>query len=58
MHWCRESARVEVRELAVVFDQAAACSVPLTIANMALVVEGPGQVASRQTWSVSDTFAP
>jgi hypothetical protein len=50
-------ARSEVRELAVVFDQAEGCGVPFTIANMALVVEGPGQVASRQTWSISYTFA-
>ena len=51
-------ARGEVRELAVVFAQAEGCGVPLTIANMALVVEGPGQVASRQTWSVSYAFTP
>ena len=51
-------ARAEVRELAVVFDQADVCGVPLTIANMALVVEGTGQVASRQTWSLSYTLAP
>lgn len=51
-------ARGEMRELAVVFGQAEGCGVPLTIANMALVLEGPGQVASRQTWSLSYTFAP
>jgi hypothetical protein len=49
----------EVREVAVVFDRSDdRCPVPLDIANMALVIEGPGQVASRQTWSITYTFVP
>jgi hypothetical protein len=34
------------------------CGVPTTIATMAAVVEGPVQVASRQTWSIHYTFVP
>lgn len=51
-------ARGETREVAVVFDQSDDCLVPLTIANMAFVVEGPIQVSSRQTWALAYTFAP
>jgi hypothetical protein len=51
-------ARAETREIVVVFDQADNCGVPLTIANMALVVEGTIEVSSRQTWSLAYTFAP
>lgn len=50
-------ARGETREVAVVFDQSDDCGVPLTIANMAFVVEGPIQVSSRQTWSLAYAFA-
>ena len=39
-------------------DQADNCSTPTTIATMALVVEGPIQVSSRQTWSLHYVFAP
>ena len=39
-------------------DQADRCGTPTTIATMALVVEGPIQVSSRQTWSLRYTFAP
>lgn len=51
-------ARGETRELSIVFDQSDNCPIPLTIATMAVVVEGPAQVASRRTWTVSYTFAP
>lgn len=51
-------ARGETREVAVVFDQSDDCLVPLTIANMAFVAEGPIQVSSRQTWALAYTFAP
>ncbi|MCL4848638.1 MAG: hypothetical protein KJ066_18990 [Acidobacteria bacterium] len=51
-------ARGEARELALVFDRADACPVPLTIATLAVVVEGPVQVASRRTWRVTYTFVP
>lgn len=51
-------ARGETRDVAVVFDQSDDCLVPLTIANMALVVEGPAEVSSRQTWSLAYTFVP
>jgi len=50
--------RRETRQLALVFDRSDTCGVPLTIATMALVVEGPVQVASRRTWRVTYTFAP
>lgn len=42
----------------VVFDDADVCSTPLTIANMAAVVEGTVEIASRQEWSLRYTFAP
>jgi hypothetical protein len=51
-------ARGETREVVVVFDQPDNCGVPTDIANMALVVEGPIEVSSRQTWSLAYTFAP
>ena len=44
------------RNIVITFDQFDACGVPLTIANMALVVEGTVQVASRQEWSINYTF--
>jgi hypothetical protein len=50
--------RGETRQLAVVFDRSDACPVPLTIATMAVVVEGPVQVASRRTWRVTYSFLP
>jgi hypothetical protein len=54
-----ELAAGETREVSVTFDHADdRCPIPLDIINMALVVEGPGQVASRQTWSVTYTFVP
>jgi hypothetical protein len=39
-------------------DRADRCGTPATIATMAVVVEGPIQVASRQTWSLRYVFAP
>lgn len=39
-------------------DRADACVTPTTIATMAVVVEGPIEVASRQTWSLHYVFAP
>ena len=38
-------------------DRADRCGTPTTIATMAVVVEGPIQVSSRQTWSLRYTFA-
>lgn len=48
----------EARPLSLVFDRSDGCGVPLTIATLAVVVEGPVQVASRQTWSLAYTFRP
>ena len=48
----------ETRTLELVFDRSDDCAVPLTIATMAVVVEGPVQIASRQAWSVQYTFTP
>jgi hypothetical protein len=53
-----ELARGETRELSIVFDASDTCLVPLTIATMAVVIEGPAPVASRRAWAVSYTFAP
>lgn len=39
-------------------DRTDRCGTPTTIATMAAVVEGPVEVASRQTWSVQYAFAP
>lgn len=39
-------------------DRADRCGTPTTIATMAVVVEGPIQVSSRQTWAVHYVFAP
>jgi hypothetical protein len=46
------------RDVTLTFDQADACEVPLDIANLAVVVEGVVQVASRQEWAVSYAFRP
>ena len=46
------------RTIEVSFDGADRCGTPTTIATMAAVVEGPIQVASRQTWSLHYVFAP
>jgi len=39
-------------------ERADRCGTPTTLATMAVVVEGPVQVASRQTWSLHYEFAP
>jgi len=44
--------------LDVSIDRADRCGTPATIATMAAIVEGPIQVASRQTWSLHYVFAP
>ena len=46
------------QQVTVVFDESDDCPVPLSIQNLAAVVEGTSEVASRQTWSLSYTFAP
>jgi hypothetical protein len=46
------------RPVELVFDQADNCGVPLTIATMAVVVEGTVEVASRQEWALAYTFSP
>jgi hypothetical protein len=48
----------QVRELVVVFDRSEDCGVPLEIATLAVVVEGPVQVSSRRAWAVSYRFVP
>ena len=45
------------RPIELVFDQSDTCGVPLTIATMAVVVEGTVEVASRQEWTVAYTFS-
>jgi len=42
----------------LVFDRADRCATPVTIATMAVVVEGPVETASRQEWALRYTFAP
>ena len=42
----------------VAIDRADRCGTPATISTMATVVEGPIQVASRQTWSLHYVFNP
>jgi hypothetical protein len=37
-------------------NRADRCGTPTTVATMAVVVEGPAQVASRQTWSLRYVF--
>lgn len=53
-----ELARGETRELSIVFDESDNCLVPLTIATLAVAIEGPAPVASRRAWQLSYTFAP
>lgn len=47
-----------LRTVEIPIDRADGCGTPTTIATMAAVVEGPVQVASRQTWSLHYVFAP
>jgi hypothetical protein len=42
----------------ILLDRADRCGIPNTMATLAVVVEGPVQVASRQTWSLYYAFAP
>jgi hypothetical protein len=42
----------------VSFDQSDDCRTPVDVRNMALVVEGPIEVASRQEWGITYTFLP
>jgi hypothetical protein len=52
---------VQARAASVVeisLDRADRCGTPTTMVTMAVVVEGPVQVASRQTWSLRYAFAP
>jgi hypothetical protein len=42
----------------IVLDRADRCGTPTTMATMAAIVEGPAQIASRQTWAVRYVFAP
>jgi hypothetical protein len=46
------------RLIEIPLDGADRCGTPTTMATMAAVVEGPIEVASRQTWSLHYTFAP
>jgi hypothetical protein len=46
-------------ELVIVYDQPdPACSVPATISDMNLVVEGPAQIASLQEWAIRYELRP
>jgi hypothetical protein len=47
-----------VRDVTLTFDQPQGCQIPFDIANLAVVVEGVVQVASRQEWAVSYAFRP
>jgi hypothetical protein len=42
----------------VVFDRSDRCATPVTIRNMAAVVEGTVDVASRQEWALGYTLLP
>jgi hypothetical protein len=46
------------RIVEIPLDRADRCGTPTTMATMAAVVEGPIEVASRQTWSIRYVFAP
>ena len=48
----------EETSLQVVLDPSDACATPLAITNLAAVVEGIVEVASRQEWTIGYTFAP
>jgi hypothetical protein len=43
--------------LDVVFDRADDCAVPTDLATMALVLEGPDGISSRQEWEIRYTLA-
>lgn len=44
------------QQVVMVFDRTGTCTAPLTLAHLAVVVEGPAEVASRQEWSLVYTF--
>jgi hypothetical protein len=44
------------QQIVLVFERTGDCTVPLTVERLAVVVEGPVEVASRQEWSLSYTF--
>ncbi len=48
----------EAQSLQVVLDPSDTCAVPFAISDMAAVVEGTGELASRQEWAIGYTFAP
>lgn len=45
------------QQIVMVFDSTGVCRAPFTVEHLAVVVEGPVEVASRQEWSLSYTFA-
>jgi len=48
----------EAQSLQVVLDPSDACVTPFTITDMAAVVEGTVELASRQEWAIGYNFAP
>jgi hypothetical protein len=42
----------------VVLDPSETCAVPFEITDMAAILEGPVELASRQEWAIGYTFAP
>jgi hypothetical protein len=48
----------QTREVMIVFDRSEDCGTPLDIATLAVVVEGPAEVASRRTWAITYRFLP
>jgi hypothetical protein len=48
----------EAQTLQVVLDPSDACGVPFSITDMAAVLEGTVELASRQEWAIGYTFAP
>ena len=54
----RRVGGVADRTVDVVFDRSDRCATPVTIRNMAAVVEGTVDVASRQEWALGYTLLP
>jgi hypothetical protein len=48
----------EAQSLEVVLDPSDACLVPFAITDLAAVLEGTVELASRQEWAIRYTFAP
>jgi hypothetical protein len=48
----------EALSLQVVLDPSDACAVPFAITDMAAVIEGTVELASRQEWAIGYSFAP